>query len=677
MKITLPKNSKSSNTPTNYVLLSDSSGSMWGSIDTLKETIAAVSALMTDEDTITIGDFSSYGDFDFFARGLKKSQDITALVNKKIRARGLTCYTQALNALPKILEDLTALTGNSVFSFFFLSDGYPNDNSSDSAIQKACQGLKGKFASALICGFGGYYGRPTLLAMAETIGGQMNHISDFQEMKKSYNNFFKGKKTKKNIPIDQKYDYVWQVTATDIVLLEQNKDNSVDVFDSKDDTKLFAVNNSELGKLAEIKDASFVYSLAYVLSQKNKANLGVAVLRQAGALNDAAMLIKAFTVSQKGIAENELKISAIIGGEVVAQVATPKLAIAQFLADIEDQSGKVKLDLSKSAYRSITKKAEDVSKVTFKLDEGLATITDVIGNENRPNVSLQTVRTGKLTEIKDADLKARVEAFNKANPSLAINLPIACSTFKNYNLVANGDFNFDELTLVNEAGESMRIDLAKEIDLFDENAKTVNIKDFAAIYKQLIEEKAHASVLAFYIKKYSPVKDIDDQRVKLHGIEGAALLAEMGVDKVFRYAAKGGSTERKPDDDYIPFLEISAQLKGAAKISATESYKKYLNEISTDPKVKKPKQNPGDVICFPLFKKYDAMLAKLGNDIFVETVQTTLRGVQKTVALLKAKVSDQKFYLMTTNSWFEGVDKADKFEYDGLVIETAEDKEYI
>jgi hypothetical protein len=49
----------------------------------------------------------------------------------------------------------------------------------------------------------------------------------------------------------------------------------------------------------------------------------------------------------------------------------------------------------------------------------------------------------------------------------------------------------------------------------------------------------------------------------------------------------------------------------------------------------------------------------------------------RSVDLLSQKISAQKFYLMVTNSWFEGVDKADEFEYDGLVVKVKETKEYL
>jgi hypothetical protein len=47
------------------------------------------------------------------------------------------------------------------------------------------------------------------------------------------------------------------------------------------------------------------------------------------------------------------------------------------------------------------------------------------------------------------------------------------------------------------------------------------------------------------------------------------------------------------------------------------------------------------------------------------------------VDMLSQKISAMKFYLMITNSWFEGVDKSDEFEYDGMVVKVKEVNEYL
>lgn len=673
MKITLPKNEKANgDIPCNYYSIVDLSGSMYHSIKELKETILSVNKLIGPNDTLSLAWFSGFGSYEWVCKGAKVAdENLQKLVEEKFYARGLTNYTDVLASTDGVINDVSIITGNKQSCLYWLSDGYPNDRSPDSEIIKLCKLLKGKFQSGVICGYGSYYNRPTLLAMADAMGAQMNHISDFQEMKQSYTSFVKGKKSKKNIKIDKKYDIVWQV-AKDIVILEQNKDNSVDVFESKENAELFGIDMNELDSLSteDLTDGTFVYSLAYVLSQQSKANLGVSVLRKAKALMYAKMLQKAFTVSQKGRAENELKAQAILGGKITQQEAGNTIPLNTFVQSIKDNLGQITIDLDKSEYNAISRKGTDVSKVEFETDKSPATIVDVVGNENRANVSFLTVRKGRITKINDKELSDKIAEFNKSAKK-KITFPIEADTYRNYTLVANGDFNFDKLAFGkgSKFGEKKGAwSPEKEIDLFDEDVKSVKIKDFVNLYKTLIAEKAHVSVLNMYIKKYAEVKHLEDLRETKYGRDAIDLLKEIGLDYAMRYTPKSESIARSETDDFIPFTELTAQLKGASKISAKDSFEKY---------VKKGKKNPGDEICWPLFDQYEAKLKSLGKETFVEHCQSVLEGLEKTVDLLRHKVSTQKFYLMVTNSWFEGVEKSDEIEQDGLVIKVKETKEYI
>lgn len=669
MKITIPKNIEATNKPTNYFFITDLSGSMWSSINDLKETIRAAKNLLKPNDTFSLGYFSSSRDFDWICKGSAVNSNLEKLIDSKIYSRGLTCFTEILQSLEGVVKDVEMVSGNTENVLFFLTDGYPNDNSPEKKVLELSSSLKKHFVHKQVVGYSGYYNRPLLLEMAEKLAGSFSHVSDYSDMKKTCQDFVSSKKTVKVIDLPKCFDLIWQVSDKDITVLECG-DKKVEVLESDSDAELFALDYSELESLPEnqMSDAKFLYSLAYVLSQKNKANLGVSVLRKAGALNKAKMLQKSFTVNQKGRAENELKVQSLVGGVVTKESLPSTVSLKDFLQTIKDKIGKVYIDLDKSKYNSISRKGNDASKVKFETTDKKAKVVGITGNEDRANISFLTVRKGQVTEIIEEDLKSRVEQYNKTcDSSNRITLPIVADTYRNYTFVANGDFNFQNITL--ESQDSVfEIQPERDIDIFDENQKDVEISYFVKLYKNLIEEKAHASVLRFYIKQNATQKHSEDLRVNKYGAEGAKLLEEMGFDYQMRYSPK---KEYKPKDenaDYIPFLEITGQLKGAATISASKSREKYD---------KKGKANVGDTIVFPLFEKYDKKLNDLGKETFVELCQKTLEGIEENTDLLSQKISANKFYLMSTNSWFSGVEKSDEFEYDGLVVKTKETKEYL
>lgn len=675
MKINIPKNESVQSQATNYFFVTDLSGSMGSSIRTLKNTLSAVKDLLLPGDTLSLAYFSSFNDFDWIVKGasITNKDALDKLINEKVYARGLTCFNQVLGTLKQTSEDVSLITGNKNNVLYFLTDGYPNSHSPENELLNLCDSLKDSFVHKQIVGYSNYYNRPLLLQMAERIGGSFGHISDYMEMEKSYTTLVTAKKVVKLVSLEKCYDLIWQVTDKEVTPLTC-KNNQVEVLETATGTELFAVDFDELNNLPSehLSDAKFVYSLAFILSQKNKANLAVSLIRKVGDTFMAKLLQKSFTVNQKGRAENDLKSLAIKGGDLQTTAPLFTTPLADFLKNIRSNFGKIAINTAYSPYTSVSRGGKNVSKVEYKVNDSLAKITDIIGNEDRANINFQTVRNGNITGIIDEDLNARVNDYNQkiANGEIVgkkIVFPIPAPSFKNYAFVSNGDFNFE--TIAFEAGDAgYAIKPQESIDLFDENQKEITIQEFVNLNKTLINNKAHASVLRFYIKKYSPQKHQEDRRVMEYGAEGAKLLEEMGLDYAMRYSAKIEKELKNPDMDYIPFTEISTYIGGASTISASTSFGKYE---------KKGKKNAADEILWPLFDKYENLYTTLGQETFIQMCQTELDGLDDVVSLLSQKISSMKFYLMITNSWFTGIDKADEITYDGLVIKTKVVNEYL
>jgi hypothetical protein len=667
MKLNIPKNENSAK-PANYYFITDLSGSMYGAQAQLRETLKQVKNLLGPNDTFSLAYFSSYGDFDWICKGVTRiTSGLDNLIDKKIYVRGLTCFTQVLDSLKTTVADISQVFDNNDNVLFFLTDGYPNDRSPETEVRRISKELKNLFTEKRIVGYSSYYNRRLLIDMAEDMGGIFNHISDFMEMRQSAESIVSNKKSFIKIILPASYDIVWQVTDNDVYPVEV-KDGVAYAVSTDKSGELYAANFDEIYKIPSehLSSPKFVYSYAYMLSQKNKANLGVALLKNAGDHSTAKTLRKAFTVLQKGKVENMLKNIATTAAEVVQQPEFSGETLSEFVKRIKNGLGKISIDMNASIYNSISRKGTDVSKVKFNITDSIARIVGITGNENRANLSFLTSRQGDIVEIVDEDLKKRVEEYNSRS-STPILFPIECMTYRNYAFIANGDFNFIQFCLVDSSGrETFHPEQA--IDLFDSSVKEVKISEFSKLYKTLIETKAHASVLRMYIKAHSTQKHLVDKRVEKYDAEGASLLEEMGLDYAMRYAPKSEGKTKDETSDYIPFTELTAQLKGAASISASTSYKKYQA---------KGKPNIGDNICWEYFKKYDEQLSNLGTETFVEFSQKTLEGVEETVDFLSQKISSIKFFLMITNSWFSDIEKSDEFEYDGLVFKTKEVNEYL
>jgi hypothetical protein len=663
MKLNIPQNTEKTTQPTNYFIILDNSGSMSYSIPEVRQTVLDIKNLTKPTDTVSLAYFSSYNDFAWIFKGASlHNSDIAKLVQSKIYARGLTCFNQVLETLEETVKDVNLLTNNSNNVFYFASDGYPNDRSPESELYAICKKNKTKFVASNVLGYSNYYNRNVLLKMAETLGGTFTHISNGKDMAKANQEIFKSGKKLKIIPIDQKYDLVWQVLGKEIRLLTQKPDNSVDILEEDDsENTLYAVNYSELNTV-ELTEPSFVYSLAYVLSQQNKANLGVSVLKRSGDQKTAKTLQKAFTTSGKGNAENLIK--SLISEKSLPQTEQPVMVpLSQLLEDLVTKD--YYLDVKKSEFSKISRGANYVNNVEFVVSDSLPKITNVISNESRPNISLQTVQIGQITKVLDEDLRKRIDAYN-VTASKAITFPIAATTFKNYALVSNGDFNFTKLVL-NLDSYPITIIPDNELEIFENSDEPLNAKEFAKQARALIVAKAESSVINYLIKEKGGSVAAVDLRVVNYGEGAVELLKELGLDSQMRYAAKQGSNVKDENADFIEFLSISCAIDKASSINAKEAYAK----------IQAGKLNKPAEICKPFFDKYVSLESSVKPEDYVKLLQDASKTNKTLVSKISEKLSEIKFRMATTNAWFEDVPKSDKFMIDDVIIKVENEKEYL
>lgn len=670
MKLNIPTIKQKVNKSTNYFLVLDNSGSMSYSIKDLKETIHAIKDMISAQDTVSLAYFSSYNDFSWIFKGASlHSMDISKLIDAKIYARGLTCFNQVMADLSKTVDDVVLLTSNDNCVFYFMSDGYPNDRSPESELFKLCSTVSSKFVTTNIIGYSNYYNRTVLLKMAELMGGTFTHVNNGREMKEANVEVFKSGKKVEIVPVERKYDMVWQVLGNEVRGLTQKSDNSVELLtENEAENTLYAVDMSELDTI-EVTDPKFVYSWAYLLSQRNKANLGVSLLNRSGDTKSATMLRKAFTVAGKGVAENALKES--MKSEVIPNTNAPNLLqLDTFLDNIEN--GSYFLDVGESIFNRITREGNYLNNVDFRTSNGNPRIVGIVRNENRPNISFQTVREGEITKILDEELKRRVDEYN-IEAEKPITLPIKASTFKNYAFVANGDFNFTKLVVSEhdekEAIAKLTIYPNEDIEIFKNSDEPIYAKDFVQKLKALIVAKAESSVLNFLIKEQADsVPAESDLRAIRYGSDAVEILKAMGLDSQMRYSSPQGSNVRADDADYLPFLSFKAYIAGASTINAKDAWK----VIASGKKLNKPAE-----ICQPVFTKYRDLEKSVKSDAYIGLLRDAVKTNKKLVGSISSNLSEIKFRMTTTNSWFEDVEKCDQFEMDEVVVKIAEEKEYL
>lgn len=172
--------------PTNHILVTDCSGSMYGEIDRIRQQIKnKLPTLIGEQDTLTLIWFSGRGEYKTImeaepVRTMKDLSKVHAAIDSGLRARGLTGFKEPIEEVGRVVERVAKARSGSVFSLCFMSDGCDNQWGR-AEILKAVEKTAGGLASATFVEYGYYADRPLLTAMAEKAGGNLIFAQAFDK----------------------------------------------------------------------------------------------------------------------------------------------------------------------------------------------------------------------------------------------------------------------------------------------------------------------------------------------------------------------------------------------------------------------------------------------------------------------------------------------------------------
>lgn len=178
--------SKPVEVPTNHVAVIDCSGSMSGELPRIREQLKKkLPKLLSEQDTISVIWFSGRGEFGVLLEAepvasLKDLKDVEKAIDRWLRPVGLTGFKEPLEAVSALVSKVGAARKGSVFSLFFMSDGWDNQWSRPDVI-KAVEKAAGGLASATFVEYGNYADRALLAQMAEKAGGSLVLAEDFDK----------------------------------------------------------------------------------------------------------------------------------------------------------------------------------------------------------------------------------------------------------------------------------------------------------------------------------------------------------------------------------------------------------------------------------------------------------------------------------------------------------------
>ena len=306
---------------TNHIWIYDRSYSMSYELPNMINQLVTLSENLPKGDTITLGYFSSEGEYKFIIKGFKITNKadyafLEATIRKNSRPIGCTCFSEIINETDEVIEDLSLFS--KTFSFAFFTDGYPvvhNYQKEIDNIRIGIDKIKGKLTTAMFIGCGHFYNKPLMTKMAERIGGMLIHNDSIKEFTPTITRLVQlSESSEPKIEVKSPFEKpvaVYTVTDQGVVLndIEDGKlsvspetGKSVKLYYIVDDVSGLAakkVTPVELGVEA-------VYGGTLVLCQQMKTDKAMELVGIVGDKYFIDKLTNAFVIDEYGKVENEL-----------------------------------------------------------------------------------------------------------------------------------------------------------------------------------------------------------------------------------------------------------------------------------------------------------------------------------------------------------------------------------
>lgn len=588
---------------TNHVLVVDCSGSMYDSLPKLRTYIKAnLSLLVKPSDTVSILYFSSRGEFGviFENRTINDLQDLNALQKSIDRLKPMGC-TGFKEPIAEAMDVVKRIGNSKLNNFVFMTDGYDNEWREEE-ILSVCKNLPTYFSDVTFIEYGWYCNRKLLEKMAAISNGLLVFSENYQECEETF---------QKSITSENMKKVAYKVEGGNKVIYYKNQE--IVVLNVVNGEVLIPENLDRLFIIPDdytIEDSSLEiqYTMLYHEIQRAKTNEAWKILKVLGDVKiineystcfskqdysnlltfvkecvfdeskrfldgkDTNLVPKedAYTVidllNDLVDGENKLMITSEhfqysrIGAKTEAKSAIDKISELQ-----EEMKNTTDVEKIKEIALQITEIQETVNFTAIGLENGVD-MNNIVWNENRPNVSINTMQRGFVT-LPEAQAKK-------------FNLPIEFPThiFRNYTIVKDGIKNVKVLPvklcektfeLLCEKGVIEKTSYQSDkVYLVDINkvpvinrimVKELSAKSFVETYFDLLDKKAKQKVLKHLLDdKEKALKGL----IETYGEEAAQYLESIGV-KDYGFSPK--VTTIKGEDVYLS-KELNVKISGLSSL---------------------------------------------------------------------------------------------------------------
>lgn len=689
-------------TPTNHVIVTDISGSMYGVLPDLRTHLKEnLASLVKPEDTISLLYFSSKGDFGtiFSGRQINKATDISelnTLIDRFLKPSGCTGFVEPLKLAINTADTLTK--GGFVNSLVFMTDGYDNCWRSSEILEVAKQ-LPNSFDNVTIIEYGWYCNRDLLQKMAECSGAKHVFAEGQTEYQTELESAMRSSTPKFRVDFGVEFNHVLYLENGSYVILQaqvDEVDESVHFVNLPETAKkAWLIPNNALEHVSDLTDVQTAYVMALYGVHTMTPELVWVALKKTGDVRFINQFNNCFTkqdysnikvdLTEAIIDESMRGIDGTDYNLVPDEDATTVVDVLTFLAehDVKLATGHKSFSYKRIGRKAVQKEddtedklVESIAEATTKEERkalaiklaqhedwnpqfdidpkstGVVDISNLVYNSERPNISVQTVQDGFVNIPEEYQKK--------------YGLPESIDTmrYRNYAIVKDGIINmktlplvFEDPSVVKQMRKELGVSVLKRGPVYVLNlggvplvnrlmVKNISASSFFADHVRLESLKARQKVLKHFRTSLVGQTNAMGLSAK-YGAEAAEFLSSYGIRD---YGFSPKSTRAESTDVYMS-RELNIKIKGASSLPSIAAV------------LKKPeaKHNTADKLIFKEIKAYEDFvnspaLSTVSAEVKAQLIQTWIKDATtntiKEVRELNKSLSKVMYGIVAGHGWF-------------------------
>jgi hypothetical protein len=669
----------------NHIWIYDRSGSMYDALPELTKQLIQLAKKIPMNDYLTLGWFSSEGDYNWILKGFKiTDKSDYKLLEKSIKdnstTRGCTCFSEILTNTSTVIQDLSVFS--KTFALHFFTDGYPvvsNHKKEIDNIFSAIQNIKGKIHTAMLIGYGYYFNKELMNKMAEKLGALLISSSLISEYTNSITKLIQltdSQEQKEDVEVlDDSPIALFSVTDQGVVtyaidengklLVSPQKGKKSYVYyisSKKPNTKNWTkVDVTDLNfSDADDKIVKALYGATLMLTQQTRTDISLDVIGKTGDKAIVDALTNAFTIEEYSRAEDiinkclsDVSLRFSNGRDLNYLPPIDAFCVLDLVKMLMDDDETAfypyheKFEYEKIGVASETK--EGFAK--FEADKrSKCPFSNLTWNESRLNLSVLTEIQGTVNLL-DFDGK-------KASDVKLIN-PFPTKIFRNYTLVKDGRVHTKKL-FISSSEATYKICKNKGL-VFEDTFKTdkiygLDMSTLPVVNRKIATGKTSATKLCEDVlemqKLKAKVKTLKSLKKELGvEVENKTNYTDEQVDFLFRNGIdinKGNifsppKSLAEAKDKYIA-KTFDISIKG---LNSLPTVKKVMEKIAA-----KKKLTPVEVLIQDGIEEYETVKRNNSKELS-NWLESSIKENQNKLKVLRVNVQENKFAVILGKKWFD------------------------